>query len=298
MQFRFTQLRLLGAAVFAALAVAALLTATPAEAAPKSSAPNCGGTIVKAGGSRWVCTFVDNFDGTQLDTSKWFVQLTDGSGFGGGGDCFVNTANNVRVANGALSLTTRKEAQPFTCRSPYGDYTSSYTSGMVSTYLGFAQAYGRFEIRAKFPASKVAGLQSALWLWPQNPTRYGSWPASGEIDIAEFYSLYPDRAIPYIHYNTAPSAAAVTNNYCMIADASAFHSYVAEWTTSTITIKFDGKTCLSHRINPAAPLSGSQPFDQPFIIALTQALGIGTNSVTASTPLPATTTVDYVRVWK
>ena len=90
----------------------------------------------------------------------------------------------------------------------------------------------------------------------------------------------------------------MTNNYCMIADASAFHSYVAEWTTSTITIKFDGKTCLSHRINPAAPLSGSQPFDQPFIIALTQALGIGTNSVTASTPLPATTTVDYVRVWK
>jgi hypothetical protein len=40
------------------------------------------------------------------------------------------------------------------------------------------------------------------------------------------------------------------------------------------------------------------PFDQPFFLSLTQALGVGTNSPTASTPLPATTLVDYVRVWK
>ncbi|MDX6232949.1 MAG: hypothetical protein QOH68_1949 [Nocardioidaceae bacterium] len=293
MKPQFSKLRVMGAVGFSAFAVAALLTATPAEAAP-----NCGGTLVKANGSRWVCTFVDNFDGERLDTSKWFVQRTDGSGFQGGGDCFVNSTNNVKVANGVLSLTTRKEAQAFTCKSPYGNYTTRYTSGMVSSYFRFAQAYGRFEIRAKFPAAKVAGLQSALWLWPDNPTRFGSWPASGEIDIAEFYSQYPDRAIPYIHYHAATRAGAVTNNFCMIANASGFHTYVAEWTASTITITYDGKTCLTHTIKPAAPLTGSEPFNQPFIIALTQALGIGANSVTGSTPLPATTAVDYVRVWK
>jgi beta-glucanase (GH16 family) len=292
-----TKARLMGATA-SAFAVAALLIATPAEAAPKPAPPNCGTTVIKASGSRWVCTFVDNFDGSRLDTSKWFVQQTDGSGFQGGGDCFVNTTNNVNVANGVLSLTTRKETLPFTCKSPYGDYTTRYTSGMVSTYLRFAQAYGRFEVRAKFPAAKVAGLQSALWLWPKDPTLYGSWPASGEIDIAEFYSLYADRAVPYIHYNAVATALAATNNSCLITDTSAFHSYVAEWTPTTITITYDGTTCLTHTISPLAPLTGSAPFDQPFIIALTQALGVGTNSVTDSTPLPATTAVDYVRVWK
>ena len=127
------------------------------------------------------------------------------SGFQGGGDCFVNSTNNVKVANGKLSLTTRKEAQPFTCKSPMATTPRDTPVGWSARISRFAQAYGRFEIRAKFPAAKVAGLQSALWLWPKDPTRFGSWPASGEIDIAEFYSLYPDRAIPYIHYNAAPS---------------------------------------------------------------------------------------------
>ena len=297
MQRPFTHLRRLGGAALATVAFAALLTTAPAEAAPRQPAPNCGANVTKASGAAWLCTFVDNFDGKRLDTSKWFVQQTDGSGFGGGGDCFVNTANNVGVANGVLSLTTRREAQPFTCRSPYGDFISNHTSGMVSTYTKFAQAYGRFEIRARFPAAKVAGLQSALWLWSAEPAKYGSWPASGEIDIAEFYSANPDRAIPYIHYDTALTDETVTNNYCMITDASAFHSYVAEWTPTAITIIYDGKTCLTHAINPLT-LTGSAPFDQPFIIALTQALGIGDNSVTDATPLPATTAVDYVRVWK
>lgn len=168
---------------------------------------------------------------------------------------------------------------------------------MVSTYGMFSQAYGRFEIRAKFPAAKVAGLQSALWLYPQNLT-YGPWPGSGEIDIAETYSKYPDRAIPYIHYNEPIYDPTVTNNYCMISNLGSFHKYVAEWTPTAITIKYDGAICMVHKINPVAPLSGSAPFDQPFFVALTQALGVGDNAFDpATTPLPATTQVDYVHVW-
>ena len=297
MQYRFTTPRRVGAAVLAAFAVAALLTAAPAEAAPKApkapAAPNCGTTIVKAGGSRWVCTFVDNFDGTRLDGSKWIAQQTLTSGYQNGGECFVDNPNNVSVSGGALYLTTRREASSFLCAYPGGGYLTRYTSGMVSTYGRFAQAYGRFEIRAKFPAAKVAGLQSALWLWPVDPNKYGAWPGSGEIDIAEFYSQYPDRVIPYLHYDSAADDTTLTNNYCMISDVSAFHSYVAEWTPTEITIKYDGQTCMSHTLS-----DGSKPFDQPFMVALTQALGQGSNAVTDSTPLPATTAVDFVRVWK
>ena len=40
------------------------------------------------------------------------------------------------------------------------------------------------------------------------------------------------------------------------------------------------------------------PFDQPFIMSLTQALGIDSNAFDPNTtPLPATTQIDWVRVW-
>ena len=72
---------------------------------------------------------------------------------------------------------------------------------------------------------------------------------------AETYSKYPDRVIPFIHYNQLTDDLSVTNNYCMIADVSAFHSYVAEWTPAPITITYYGATCLGHKWNPAAPPS-------------------------------------------
>ena len=73
----------------------------------------------------------------------------------------------------------------------------------------------------------------------------------------------------------------MTNNECMIPNLAAFHTYAVEWTTTSIKIIYDGRTCL------------------PFSIALTQALGVGTNEFDpGSTPLPATTQLDYVRVWK
>ncbi|MCW3041307.1 MAG: hypothetical protein JWM31_3212, partial [Solirubrobacterales bacterium] len=122
---------------------------------------------------------------------------------------------------------------------------------------------------------------------------------SGEIDIAEVYSQYPDRAIPYIHYNAAALDPNVTNTACLIANPATFHTYAVEWTPSTMKVIYDGRTCLIDTWNPATPLLRTQPFDQPFIIALTQALGIGTNAFDpATTPLPATTSIDYVRVWR
>ena len=71
------------------------------------------------------------------------------------------------------------------------------------------------------------------------------------------------------------------------------------WTTDSITITFDGQTCLG-RVGPGtAPLVKPQPFDHPFMVALTQALGQTANSFDPLlTPLPATTDVDYVHVWK
>jgi beta-glucanase (GH16 family) len=138
-----------------------------------------------------------------------------------------------------------------------------------------------------------------VWLYPYGQA-YGGWPASGEIDVAEYYSKVPDRAIPYIHYNKdGANSSPVTNTACKISDPSSFHTYVMEWTSTTIKISYDGTTCLEHKIDAASPLTGAAPFDKPFVVYLSQVMGSGSNEFDASaTPLPLTTEIDWVRVWK
>jgi beta-glucanase (GH16 family) len=268
---------------------------TPTTAAPRQP---CGGSLPKAGGGQWQCTWSDEFEGSTLDGSKWIPQTTAESGFHSGLECFVNSPNNIAVTDGTLRLTARWEGHSFPCTSWGNSYTTSFTSGMVMTYQRFTQAFGRFEIRAKLPPVKVKGLQTSFWMWPENPSKYGAiWPASGEIDIAEAYSLRHERVIPYIHYLNL-NEASTTNNYCMVDDVSQFHTYTLEWTLQSMKILYDGVVCLDLHWAPVPPQSHPQPFDQPFMIALTQALGIGENAFDGNTPLPATTVVDYVRVWK
>lgn len=252
--------------------------------------------LVKTDGAPWTCTFSDEFDGSTLDRTRWLPQQTAFSSTNGyqiGADCFVDDPDNVSVSGGALHLTVRKEAAPFTCQGagPTGDAQVQHTAGSVSTVGMFAQARGRVEFRAAFPTTMVAGHHGALWLYPANPA--ASFPYSGEIDVAEFYSQYPDRAIPYVHYgHWDPS---VTNNYCTIPDPTAFNTYTLEWTPTTISIAYNGVPCVTHQISDDAT---KKAFEGEFMLVMTQGLGAGANGVTAATPDVGTTSVDYVRVWK
>ena len=44
--------------------------------------------------------------------------------------------------------------------------------------------------------------------------------------------------------------------------------------------------------------SGDPAFQKPYIIALTQLMGAAGNEYDGRAPVPATTNVDYVKVWK
>lgn len=247
------------------------------------------GSLRKADGTPWSCTFADEFSGTKLDRDVWTPQLSSTSGYHIGDDCYVDDPANIAVGGGVLSLTVREQASAFACGAPGGSRSARATAGMVSTFGSFAQAHGRFEIRAAFPATSVAGHHSALWL-------FGKDMSGTEIDIAEMYTSHHDRAIPYVHYASGADTT-VTNPYCLIDDVSRFHTYTLEWSATTVSIAYDGVTCLTHRIN--APSSGtSSPLDDPSMIVLTQGLGLGENAPTAATPASGTTRIDYVRVWK
>jgi beta-glucanase (GH16 family) len=216
--------------------------------------------------------------------------------------CYVNSTDNIAVAGGYLRLTARKEGAPFVCASPSGAYTTQYTSGMVSTFQRYSQTYGRFEVRAKLPQTTAKGLQETLWLWPVDSVKYYPY-SSGEIDFAEFYSQYYNLNVPYVHYNyDSVNALTSTNTFTTVngckINYTGFDNYALEWLPGKLTISINGTTCLTDNYT-ALGLTSPAPFDQPFFVALTQALGVGTNAFDpAVTPLPATTLVDYVRTWK
>ncbi len=288
--------------VAALLVVPALLAGcgTSRGSGDGEAGPDCGPAVEKADGSEWECVFSDDFAGDALDKKHWTVLSSLASGYRNGPECYLGDesplgADDVVVARGVLRLTARALDHEVVCPSLSGDFPSRWTGAFVTTYGKYTTTFGRVEVRAAFPDVDVPGVHAALWLWPQD-LAYGS-EITGEIDLAEYFSQYPDRAVPFLHYVPAVPDGTNTNNNCLLKDPDAMHTYVIEWEPGHVTISYDGEVCVDHDIAPAPPLTGSQPFDQPFTLNLTQALGVGTNAFAESTPLPATTTVDYVRVW-
>ena len=152
----------------------------------------------------------DNFD--KLDFSKWEHELTLGGGGNWEFEAYRNNRTNSFVKDGVLYIqpTLTKDALGLqtmtsgayaiwgstpadTCTSNafYGCERNAAASGNVinpimsarlRTVRKFSFKYGRVEITAQLP--KGDWIWPAIWLLPEN-AEYGTWPASGEIDLVE-----------------------------------------------------------------------------------------------------------------
>ena len=128
-----------------------------------------------AAAADWQLVWSDEFDGTSLDLTKWEPQIGTGCpnlcGWGNNELQFYR-AENATVADGMLTIEAREES--------WGG--RDYTSARLRTLNQGDWLYGRFEMRAKLPKTK--GLWPAFWMLPTNSS-YGTWAASGEIDIID-----------------------------------------------------------------------------------------------------------------
>jgi beta-glucanase (GH16 family) len=256
----------------------------------------------------WTCTLDDEFNGSSFDTTKWQPQLTATSGYTTGTPpdqvCYVNKPGTISEAGGYLNLSVVRLALPETCHGLNGvNSVAMYEGGMVTSYKIFSQQYGYFQARAEMPASTTQGLQETLWLYPENQTLYGPWPDSGEIDYAEFYSNFPNNDIPAIHYPGSGNDPNAQSDNCVIAGqspAGQFHTYALMWTPTTMTTYYDGVPCMTDVYAPyvTSPDTAPEPFNQPFFLNFTAALGVGSNSPGTATPGRATTKLDWARVWQ
>jgi hypothetical protein len=123
---------------------------------------------------------------------------------------------DVAIAGGLLKLTLEKKktgGQP-------------YRSGGVAC-PGWAQKYGRYEVRAKVPAGK--GIDSYFTLWPSSGGD-GAWTG------LELLAPGPQTAYVTNGYGVKSEGARVNGQY-----SDAFHSYVIEWAPKHIRITVDGR---------------------------------------------------------
>jgi beta-glucanase (GH16 family) len=293
-QFRRIAFRVIVAAtVLAGVVVPSTMlgaSASATDATVAATGSNCGGvTLYKSLGVPWVCSFDEEFSGTSIDRTKWKVQTTNQFGFQSGDECMVDTPYTVAVMNGHLNLSVFKATKPFMCYSPKGNYATSYAGGSVYT-RAFSQLYGRFEVRAKFAQGNgISGAQGALWMFPISTSATALLTGPSEIDIAEAYSVHPDNVIPTVHTYTA-----LLNYYypCSVPNwGAAYHTYAVTWSYKKISFFYDNVECY----HIATVTSGAVA---PFLVALSQAMGVKPNAPSSSTVLPAKLQIDYVRVWK
>src|SRR5690242_4929107 len=220
-------------AMMSVVALAALaLTDTTSDAGPisaksgESTAPRCQGgqtgcapcpadprTTVDRGSAavryRWKnLVYRDDFCGSSLDDT-WAAY--NSAGHNGNG---TRSPQQITVSDGILRMSGTEDGT---------------TAGMSSRY---AQRYGRWEVRARFPAG-CGCYHPILILWPQS----GTWPEAGEIDFAEVFD--PDRQ--KVNFNLHYSAEDRLLSAALPIDATQWHDYAVEWTPDHIVGYVDGE---------------------------------------------------------
>jgi beta-glucanase (GH16 family) len=251
-------------------------------------------------------TWSDEFNGTELDMTRWSHRATGVRHDG------ILTPDAVSVGEGALKITT---------------YTRSGThySGMIGTQrhdgAGFEQTYGYFEARVKFNSTQ--GQWSAFWLQtPTNGNPLGDPATAGvEMDIAEHRARCPrllgdpppppvngpppcfegdashriQQALVWDGYAPGTSKAAVSFTDVLpgLGNGS-WHTWALRWSPTGLTFYYDDAETWSQ----SGPISRRSQYlilsseVGEYFAGTIPADGYGTREESATDMQ-----VDYVRVW-
>ncbi len=231
----------------------------------------------------------DEFDGSQLDNSKWEHQIGNGSGGWGNNEKQYYRAENSVVNNGYLTITAKKEN--------YNNF--SYTSSRIRTINKGDWKYGKFEMRAKMPIGK--GIWPAFWMMPTESV-YGGWAASGEIDIMEYLGHDTKKVYGTIHYGGSwPNNKSSGGSYSLTSGGfnDDFHTFTLIWEERKMEWFVDGIFYSTKTNWNTAGHSFPAPFDQKFHFILNLAVGGNWPGYPDETTVfPQEYVIDYVRVYQ
>ncbi len=233
---------------------------------------------------KWTMVWHDEFDGNVINAQNWtFDTGTKGDGWGNNElEFYTSRPENSTVANGNLMIIARKE-----------NYLKShYTSARLKTHGLQRWTYGKIEARIKLPFRQ--GLWPAFWLLGDT-IDFTGFPYCGEVDIMEYVNDDPTLhgTMHWANNDDLSSYGGTTT----IKKLNDYHIYSIEWDSASIKWFVDGKKYWEGSI--ADNIHQTDAFHRPFYILLNMAVGGGwPGDPDASTNLPDTMYVDYVRVYK
>ncbi len=271
----------------------------------------------------WELVWSDEFDGDQVDTSKWGYEENCWGGGNNELQCYTSRPENVFVEDGFLHIVALKES--YTGIDGHEDWegvthgrtTLPHTSGRIRTKGKADWKYGRIEIRARFPEGQ--GLWPALWMLPTD-SPYGDWAAGGEVDIAEAVNLKTvNGAVNHhihgtLHYGSVwPGNVFSGQTFPLPRDenpADVFHVYAIEWEEGEFRWFVDDRHYATQTSDgwytefpgydgkPVIGL-GAAPFDREFHLLMNVAVGGNwPGPPDDKTTFPQQMLVDYVRVYQ
>jgi beta-glucanase (GH16 family) len=228
----------------------------------------------------------DEFNGATL-SNDWVYDIGTGNGGWGNNELQYYTNQNATVSGGVLQITAKQEAMG----------GQNYTSSRIKTQGVQSWKYGRIDIRAALP--KGQGIWPALWMLGDNITSV-SWPACGEIDIMEMIggAGNNDKTVHgTAHWSDNGSHAQYGDSYTLNSGifADEFHVFSIVWNANSITWLVDNTVYNTMSTTPAQLAEFQEKFFFIFNVAVG---GNWPGSPDATTQLPQTMYVDYVRVFQ
>ncbi len=252
----------------------------------------------------WVLAWSDEFDdpaGATPNPNKWTHEIGDGTMYGipgwGNGEFQFYTddpanASTDGAGNLIVSLQETPDGDARQCWYGPCDYTSAR---LISAQKNEFQ-YGRIEARALVPPGP-AGLWPAFWMLGTNIGEVG-WPQSGEIDIMEYVSKFPNDIFGTIHGPGYSGGSGFGNTLTFPGGvAGDYHTFAVEWGPDEIHWFVDGVNF--HNATPADVAPNAWVYNHPFYLILNLAIGGNFGGAIADDmTFPQNLAVDYVRVYQ
>lgn len=231
----------------------------------------------------------DDFNGPAgLAPSATMWNIRNGGGGWGNKERQIYTGSTANVAtdgHGNLTITARRDG-------------TRITSARIDTLGKLDTSGGLLAVRARLPEGQ--GLHPAIWMLGSSLNVVG-YPEAGEIDIVEQVNSHRQVSVGALGPQTDLAVKLPWKKHTDIAADAApgpgdYHTYWIHRQPGLIEYGIDGRKVMTLQPRDLPP-SSVWVLDEPFFLVLNLAVGGEWPGPVAESSLPATMSIDWVRMY-